>query len=77
MTDSARAFRAIDLLDGRWTLSILAKLAQRGRRYQDLHDGLHGISYKVLTRRFAVQSVTGLLLVTSTVSGSRWPRCVS
>jgi DNA-binding HxlR family transcriptional regulator len=41
--------RVIDLLDGRWTLPILAELARGGRRYQDLHDALDGVSYKVLT----------------------------
>lgn len=28
---------------------MLAELAKEGRRYQDLHDSLAGISYKVLT----------------------------
>ncbi|MCU4185152.1 helix-turn-helix transcriptional regulator [Acidiferrimicrobium sp. IK] len=28
---------------------MLAELSDRGRRYQDLHDSLEGISHKVLT----------------------------
>ena len=28
---------------------ILAELTEGGRRYQDIHDALDGISYKVLT----------------------------
>jgi DNA-binding HxlR family transcriptional regulator len=39
----------IGLLGGRWTLRLLAELASGGRRYQDLHDALDGISHKVLT----------------------------
>jgi len=39
----------IGLVGGRWTLTVLAELAARGRRYQDLHDALDGISHKVLT----------------------------
>jgi DNA-binding HxlR family transcriptional regulator len=43
------AQRVIALLDGRWTLAVLAKLADGGRRYQDLDDALDGVSHKVLT----------------------------
>lgn len=39
----------VQLLAGRWTLATLAELSETGRRYQDLHDALDGISYKVLT----------------------------
>lgn len=50
MTDRGHQIQvAIDLIAGRWTLSILAELALRGRRYRELHDAVHGISYKVLT----------------------------
>ena len=44
-----RPFAFVRLIGGRWTLVMLAELAAGGRRYQDLHDGLHGISHKVLT----------------------------
>jgi DNA-binding HxlR family transcriptional regulator len=39
----------IQLLAGRWTLALLSQLSEAGRRYQELHDALDGISYKVLT----------------------------
>jgi len=39
----------VGLVGGRWMLMMLAELAAGGRRYQDLHDGLDGISHKVLT----------------------------
>jgi DNA-binding HxlR family transcriptional regulator len=41
--------RFVDVIAARWTLAVLAELADGGRRYQDLHDVLDGISYKVLT----------------------------
>jgi putative ABC transport system permease protein len=36
----------ISLLAGRWTLAVLAQLADGGRRYQDLDDALEGVSHK-------------------------------
>lgn len=39
----------IHLLAGRWTLAVLTQLGQKGRRYQELHDALDGITHKVLT----------------------------
>jgi len=39
----------VGLVGGRWTLMLLAKLAAGGRRYQDLHGALDGVSHKVLT----------------------------
>ena len=39
----------VRLLAGRWTLAVLTELAAGGRRYQELHDAIDGISYKVLT----------------------------
>ena len=41
--------RFVSLVSGLWTLNVLAQLAAGGRRYQDLHEGLDGISHKVLT----------------------------
>jgi DNA-binding HxlR family transcriptional regulator len=62
MTDrTPQAQRAIDLLDGRWTLPILATLVQGGRRYQNLHDALDGISYKVLTETLRRSERDGLI----------------
>jgi DNA-binding HxlR family transcriptional regulator len=40
---------AIRLIDGRWTLNVLAELRVGGRRYQELDDALDGVSHKVLT----------------------------
>ena len=39
----------VRLLAGRWTLVVLGELVGGGRRYQDIHDALDGISHKVLT----------------------------
>lgn len=41
--------QVIGLIDGRWTLAVLAELFDGGRRYQELDDSLDGISHKVLT----------------------------
>ncbi|MHB8293776.1 MAG: winged helix-turn-helix transcriptional regulator [Acidimicrobiales bacterium] len=50
MSDEGRAAqRFIELLAGRWTLAVLAELAERGCRYQELDDALDGVSHKVLT----------------------------
>jgi DNA-binding HxlR family transcriptional regulator len=43
------AGRLLRLLDGRWTLAVLAELADGGQRYQELDGALDGISHKVLT----------------------------
>jgi DNA-binding HxlR family transcriptional regulator len=39
----------IEMLAGRWTLGVLAELADGGRRYQDIDEALEGVSHKVLT----------------------------
>jgi DNA-binding HxlR family transcriptional regulator len=41
--------RVIGLVDGRWTLAVLAELQGGGRRYQELDGVLKGVSLKVLT----------------------------
>ena len=41
--------RVISLIDGRWTLAVLAGLSDGGRRYQELDEALDGVSHKVLT----------------------------
>ena len=48
-SERRRPHSFIGLVGGRWTLTVLAELAAGGRRYQDLHDALDGISRKVLT----------------------------
>lgn len=51
----------IRLLAGRWTLAVLAELLEHGLRYQDLHDALDGISYKVLTETLRRAERDGLV----------------
>ncbi|HVA09984.1 MAG TPA: helix-turn-helix domain-containing protein [Acidimicrobiales bacterium] len=41
--------RVVSLIDGRWTLPVLAELLNGGRRYQELDEALDGVSHKVLT----------------------------
>jgi DNA-binding HxlR family transcriptional regulator len=41
--------RVVSLMDGRWTLAVLAELQDGGRRYQELDEALEGVSHKVLT----------------------------
>jgi DNA-binding HxlR family transcriptional regulator len=45
----ASSQNVVGLIDGRWTLAILAELQDGGRRYQELDDALDGVSHKVLT----------------------------
>ena len=52
---------AVHLLSGRWALPILAELARGGHRYQDLHDALDGISYKMLTETLRSMEADGLV----------------
>jgi DNA-binding HxlR family transcriptional regulator len=40
---------AVQIITGRWTIALRAKLSERGKRYQDLHEALDGILNKVLT----------------------------
>lgn len=54
--------RVIGLIDGRWTLAILAELQSGGRRYQELDDGLDGVSHKVLTDTLRRAERDGLIL---------------
>jgi DNA-binding HxlR family transcriptional regulator len=55
------AIPLIQLLAGRWTIAMLTKLADSGHRYQDLHDSLDGISYKVLTETLRRAERDGLI----------------
>ena len=56
-----RADLLVRLLAGRWALAVLAELEKSGRRYQDLHDALDGISYKVLTETLRRAERDGLI----------------
>lgn len=56
-----RARRLVELLAGRWTLAVLAELADGGRRYQDLHYSIEGIAHKVLTDTLRRAERVGLI----------------
>lgn len=51
----------VGLISGRWTLGVLAELAAGGRRYQDLHEVLDGVSHKVLTDTLRSAERDGLI----------------
>jgi DNA-binding HxlR family transcriptional regulator len=51
----------VQLLGHRWTLAVFECLANGGRRYQDLHDALDGIAYKVLTETLRRAERDGLV----------------
>jgi DNA-binding HxlR family transcriptional regulator len=55
------ASKVVELLSRRWTLPVLAELTAAGCRYQDLHDALDGISYKVLTETLRRAERDGLV----------------
>ena len=59
---SSRASLLVRLIMGRWTLKILAELSEGGRRYQELHDALGGISHKVLTDTLRRAERDGLVM---------------
>lgn len=54
--------RLLEMLAGRWMLPVLAELVGGGRRYQDLHDTLDGISYKMLTETLRRAERGGLIV---------------
>jgi DNA-binding HxlR family transcriptional regulator len=57
----------IGLIDGRWTLAVIAKLQDGGRRYQELDDALDGVSHKVLTDTLRRLERDGLIEVVPTL----------
>jgi DNA-binding HxlR family transcriptional regulator len=59
--DWLRSQGFLRLLAGRWTLAVLGELSSGGRRYQDLHDVLDGISHKVLTETLRRSERDGLI----------------
>jgi DNA-binding HxlR family transcriptional regulator len=52
----------VGLLRGRWTLKLLAELSLGGRRYQDIHNVLAGVSHKVLTETLRSAERDGLII---------------
>jgi DNA-binding HxlR family transcriptional regulator len=57
----SQPYSFVGLVGGRWTLMLLANLADGGRRYQDLHGALDGISHKVLTDTLRRAECHGLI----------------
>lgn len=62
VTDPRRSRKVIELLDGRWTLDVLAQLGDGGRRYHDLHESLDGIAHQVLTSTLRRAERNGLIV---------------
>lgn len=62
MVDPQRPRQVIDVLAGRWALDVLAQLADGGRRYHDLREGLDGISHQVLTSTLRRAERDGLIV---------------
>ncbi|PSK95300.1 winged helix-turn-helix transcriptional regulator [Taibaiella chishuiensis] len=60
---------AIDLLGGKWKISILRNLSFGVMRFKDLQEALIGISPKVLTRE--LQQLEQNLLITRTVNTTK------
>lgn len=54
--------QVVGLIDGRWTLAVLAELQGGGRRYQALDEALDGVSHKVLTDTLRRAERDGLLV---------------
>ncbi len=60
---------ALDLLAGKWKISILRNLSFSAMRFKDLQEALAGISPKVLTRE--LQQMEQNLLVSRTVNNTK------
>jgi DNA-binding HxlR family transcriptional regulator len=59
---SERAYAFARLIGSRWTLKVLAVLSAGGRRYQDIHSTLDGVSHKVLTDTLRSAERNGLII---------------
>ena len=57
--------RAVDVLDGKWTLLVMRELLTGVRRFGELRDALPGVSQKTLTDRLRGLEASGI--VTRTV----------
>jgi len=53
--------RAVDVLDGRWTILVVRDLLGGTRRFGELRDSLEGISPKTLTDRLRSLEARGLV----------------
>jgi DNA-binding HxlR family transcriptional regulator len=72
MTTSEHTRPLIVLLAGRWTMPVLAELADGGRRYQDLDHALEGVSHKVLTATLRRLTNLGQSLEEPLTALERW-----
>ena len=57
-----RSYSFVGLISGRWTLRLFGELTLGGRRYQDLHRAMGGVSHKVLTDTLRSAERDGLVL---------------
>ncbi len=53
--------RAVEILDGKWTLLILRELFQGTRRFGELRTTLQGVSPKTLTERLRILEKKGIV----------------
>lgn len=64
-SDCAKKLRAIDdtmdVLSGKWKVSIIARLCHKPMRYSELLRDLNGISGKVLSRELQDLEINGLI----------------
>jgi DNA-binding HxlR family transcriptional regulator len=64
-SDCARKIRAIDdtmdILSGKWKISILARLGYKPMRYSELLRDINGIAGKVLSRELKDLEMNGLI----------------
>ncbi|RXK86882.1 winged helix-turn-helix transcriptional regulator [Filimonas effusa] len=60
---------AIDLLGGKWKISILRNLSSGTMRFKDLQEAIAGISPKILTRE--LQDLEQNLMITRTVNKTK------
>jgi len=64
-SDCAKRIRAIDdtmdILNGKWKVSIIARLCYKPMRYSELLRDIYGISGKVLSRELKDLEMNGLI----------------
>ncbi|GAA4312595.1 helix-turn-helix domain-containing protein [Mucilaginibacter gynuensis] len=70
--DCAKKIRAIDdtmeLLSGKWKLSILARLSYKPMRYSEILKDIEALSGKVLSRELKDLETNGLIIRTVTAT---------
>jgi DNA-binding HxlR family transcriptional regulator len=61
-SEGERLYAFVRLIGARWILKVLAELIAEGRRYQDIHNALDGVSHKVLTDTLRSAERDGLII---------------